>query len=540
MLEANLNSKWTPALCGLVAFAFVWWMWGSLNQVAPIHDEAAYILQARIFAKGQLVAAGRPAPEFFEQYHTFVEPVVAAKYPPGFSLLMVPGIWLGLPGLVPALLVGASTALAFALARRLVNARVALLTAVLMNVSNIALRFNSTYSSEIATGFLMLVSWWALYEHWTTGRRRWLLLLAGAVGWGAITRPFSMLAFAIPTAVAALWSIHKHKAWFDILPSLAVVAAPIAFMLIFDARVIGDWKKTPFAEYARLYNPEDHIGFGTNGTQPARSLSAEQQAFNKWVESVHEEHHVENLRVTAKNRAKVLIGGYWYWNRVGPLLALLGLVSLPFGVSALVSATVLLYFAAYLLYAHPLSWPIYYLELQPALAFLTAAGAMFLARTFARFVGPHLTRPISFRGAGPRREFSAATQQRFVQFAYGVTAIVLLLRAPLNVAAMRRAQLGRAEYFKTFRHLVTTLPTKRAVVFVQYARGHFPDNNLVDNEPFASADVWIVHDRAADNARLMPFVQDRRAYLYSETLNGSKAIGHIAPLAVDNAEADRQ
>jgi hypothetical protein len=38
----------------------------------------------------------------------------------------------------------------------------------------------------------------------------------------------------------------------------------------------------------------------------------------------------------------------------------------------------------------------------------------------------------------------------------------------------------------------------------------------------------------------MAFAQDRRAYLYSETLNGSKAIGHIAPLAVDNAEADRQ
>src|SRR5689334_17546539 len=151
MLETILKSEWTPAVCGLIAFAFVWWMWGSLNQVAPVHDEAAYILQARIFAKGHLVAPGRPAPEFFEQYHTFVEPIVAAKYPPGFSLLLVPGIWLGLPGLVPALLVGASTAIAYALARRLANASVALLTAVLMNGSTIALRFNPSYASEIAT-----------------------------------------------------------------------------------------------------------------------------------------------------------------------------------------------------------------------------------------------------------------------------------------------------------------------------------------------------------------------------------------------------
>src|SRR3954469_4277237 len=104
-MGTTLNNRWAAAACGLASFAFVWWMWGSLNQVAPVHDDAAYILQARIFASGHLVAAARPAPVFFEQYHTFVEPVVAAKYPPGFSLLMVPGIWLGLAGLIPALLV---------------------------------------------------------------------------------------------------------------------------------------------------------------------------------------------------------------------------------------------------------------------------------------------------------------------------------------------------------------------------------------------------------------------------------------------------
>src|SRR5689334_4189332 len=204
MLETILNSKWTPALCGLIAFAFIWWMWGSLNQVSPVHDEAAYILQARIFAKGQMVAAGRPVPEFFEQYHTFVEPIVAAKYPPGFSLLLVPGIWLGLPGLIPALLAGASTALAFLLACELASMPVAFVTVVLMNASSVAIKFNPTYSSEVATTFLVLLSWLALHRHWTTGRAYWLLALAAAVGWGAITRPLTLLAFAIPTGVVTL------------------------------------------------------------------------------------------------------------------------------------------------------------------------------------------------------------------------------------------------------------------------------------------------------------------------------------------------
>jgi hypothetical protein len=143
-VRATLNTRWIPVICGLASFGFVWWMWGSLNQVAPVHDEAAYILQARIFASGHLVAPARPAPEFFEQYHTFVEPVIAAKYPPGFSLLMVPGVWFGLVGLIPTLLVGLSAALAFVMARELVNWPVALMTVVLMNTGN--LRFTSMAS----------------------------------------------------------------------------------------------------------------------------------------------------------------------------------------------------------------------------------------------------------------------------------------------------------------------------------------------------------------------------------------------------------
>ena len=95
--------------------------------------------------------------------------------------------------------------------------------------------------------------------------------------------------------------------------------------------------------------------------------------------------------------------------------------------------------------------------------------------------------------------------------------------------------LSKAAYWQNFQYLVSTLPTKRSVVFVQYARGHLPHSSLEQNDPFGTADVWIVHDRGADDARLMAFAGDRRPYLYTETLNGSKAVGQIAPLTLDNA-----
>src|SRR5262245_29478298 len=95
------DRPWLPLACGLAVFLFVTAVWGSLAKLPVGDDEAAYLLQAKIFASGNITAAGRPLPEFFNQQHVFVDPVLAAKYPPGHSLLLVPGIWLALPGLVP-------------------------------------------------------------------------------------------------------------------------------------------------------------------------------------------------------------------------------------------------------------------------------------------------------------------------------------------------------------------------------------------------------------------------------------------------------
>jgi len=509
-------------------------MWGSLNQVAVVHDEAAYLLQARLFAAFHVVAPARPAPEFFEQYHTFVEPVVAAKYPPGFSLVLVPGIWLGLPGLIPALLVGASAALAFLLASELASMPVAFVTVVLMNASSVAIKFNPSYSSEVLTSFLVLLSWFALYRHWNTGRTVWLLVLAAAVGWGAITRPLTMLAFAIPAGVATLISIRRHRAWLAIVPSVGIVGAAIAIMLLFNRQVTGSWRKSPQGEYARMYIPEDHIGFGVKGGTPARPLSAEQQTFNNWVDSMHVEHTEAKLPTTIQRRTRTLIRSTWARERRAAYLALIGLVALPWGVAALLSTTVLGIFGAYLFYAHPPIWTAYYLELQPPLAFLAALGAFFIVRLAVRYVGPTLSRRISTTGLGAVPPPDPRKQRMQTQLLFAIVAVWLMLPIPAIVSVGRKIAASKAVYWQNFRQLVSSVPSKRAVVFVQYTRGHLPHSSLVDNEPFGSADVWIVHDRGADDARLMAFAGDRRPYLYTETLNGSKAVGHIAPLTLDN------
>lgn len=272
------------------------------------------------------------------------------------------------------------------------------------------------------------------------------------------------------------------------------------------------------------------MGFGTRGASPARPLSAEQQSFNSWVDSLHEAHTVANLPAIAGRRAKTLIRQVWTRQQLGVIAAIIGLFALPLGISALLSATIVGIFAAYLLYAYVPIWVVYYLELQAPLAFLTAAGVFQAARLVTRFGLPMLTRRISWRGLEPAAPVADRMRAGWTWGVYALVAIWFLWPVPRLASVSRHAALAKAAYWLNFREFVASLPAKRSVVFVRYGRGHLSHSSLVQNQPFGDADVWIVHDRGEDNARLMRFAEGRVPYLYSETYVGSKVSGHITPI----------
>ena len=193
-----LNSRWFPLAVGVVTAVFMTWMWGGLDQLALIHDEAAYLLQARIYAGGHWTAPGLPLPEFFEQYHVFVTPILAPKYPPGHAMLLVPGIWLDLPGLMPVLLLGLCGALVFEVARRLTNPWVGLLAWFLWMTAPGIMDFDPGYFSETSTSALWMLGWYALLRWLEDDQPKWLAWLAFAIGLGFLCRPVTMVIFAIP------------------------------------------------------------------------------------------------------------------------------------------------------------------------------------------------------------------------------------------------------------------------------------------------------------------------------------------------------
>jgi hypothetical protein len=495
-----------PWLVGVVAIAVTLVTWGSIQPVAVYHDEAAYLLQAGIFAQGRWTGPPPPIPAFFEQFHVLLSPGLAPKYPPGFALALVPGSWLHLPALVPLLLTALTAALGFALARRIVGGPVALLTTAIWLASPGNLRFRAGYFSEILTSLLWLAGWWALLQWRSSSRVSWLLALAGCVGLCAITRPLTALVFALPVGAVVLRDVARRRAWGQLAAAIALGTSIVMLMPLHNSKVTGNWRTSPYARYTTLYLPFDRMGFGLDSTPAAAPLPADMQALSAYFGGAHAKHTARRLPVIAMQRARAVLT-----DMGGPpalaaaALALLGLPGAPAAV-LFAAGTALLLLLAHLPYAHFNNWTLYYLEAFPVIALLLALG---IARLGRLLIGNSLE--------------PGDTAKR-VDWLLVATAAGVFLVLPFRVQSARSEHLRNAAAQLYFQELLQAVP-QPAVVFVRYGPRHVSHYSLIQNPvDYDTAPVWLVYDRGRENADLLALAPGRAAYLYDEEL------GALTPL----------
>jgi hypothetical protein len=513
-LTRALASRWAPGVVGAATTTFYWWLSAEWTPYARVHDEASYLLQAQTFALGRWVNPAPPLPAFFEQYHVFVEPAFFSKYPPGHGLLMVPGIWLGLPALVPMLLHGVAGGLLFTIARHVANPWVGLITWVLWLGTGGNVQFRPTYFSEATSSAMWLGGWWALLRWRETGNRGWLLTLAACTGWMAITRPLTAAAYAVPIALVAGWEIVRHRRWKDAGLAFALGTMIVAIMPFWSMNTVGQARPTPYSLYSEVYFPWDAPGFGVDPTPPERPLNADMQRFAQWMQPEHVKHVRSALPSIFVARARTVLGeSLLPMPTTFLVLAVVGLaVSGAAGAFALVSALAVL--AAYLVFAHPPHWTVYYVEIEVVPPFLAAMGA------WAIVAAARSRRP------WPDRATLAAVPA-------GTALAGLILVTPLAYALQRNAPLARQQhwfaqdYFRRIRGTAAALPGEKKLVFVRYAPPHSPHNSLIANDAdLASSPVWWVYDRGpTENARLVARAPDRVVYVVDEEM------GWIGPAA---------
>ncbi|MEO8030628.1 MAG: hypothetical protein ABJC74_05230 [Gemmatimonadota bacterium] len=500
-IERLGGGRWAPWIAGAVTTLVCAVIWGSPAPVAIIHDEAAYLLQARLLAAGHLVGPGRTLPEFFEQFHVFVTPVLAAKYPLGFGLALVPGIWLGWPALMPLLFNGLAGGLLFALVRRLSAPGCGALAWLLWLLAPGTITYHTAYLSETLSGPLWLLAWWALLEWRLTGERRWLVGLSVAVAACALTRPLTAVALAIPTGLVVLMGVYRRQRWLDLLAAGAAGLVVISPLFYQNYRVTGDWRVTPWERYADIYAPVDRPGFTIDSAPPQRALPKDMRDYIVTFTEPHVGFVPRNLPGIFVERSHQVLHDAWgEWLLPLALFAVLGLMAsgreLWFGMASALSLVLV-----HLVFAHPLNWSLYYQEGQPPLAAVTATGLAVVAGSLANRMGR--------RGASP------AITPRGTLAVWLMVGCAVATGVPI-VRAAREREVHVSAYHQAFHDLISGLPGP-SIVFVRYSRVHPFWNSLIDNPPdLDRAPTWLVHDRGTENHRLIELAPRRTPYLYVE------------------------
>lgn len=513
-----LSGPWAPIVAGLLTAAAVRFVWGSFDGPGVIHDEHAYLLQAQIFAQGHWTAAPPPIAAFFEQMHVFVEPAVFAKYPPGHALMLVPGVWLGVPGLMPVLLTGISGSLVFWIARRLSNEWVALLTWWPWTTAGATLLWSTSYLSETTSMTMWLTATWATIRWTDSGQGRFLSVAAAAIAWGLITRPLTMAVLALPLAFVILRGHAAKRSWRPLIVPVLVGAAILALAPVWNQRTLGDWRRDPYSYYSRVYFPFDKPGFGVDASPPLRTVPPEMAAVGDWSRELHEQHTVRSLPSALLLRLMAFL--FWFADGWRLVLGALVLAAVLYGPVAdrLALVPVALLLLAYLSFAHPPMWIVYYFEILPVLYYLAARQ---LGRLFHKF------------GAGGE----AGTRWPASVVNASIAAAMLLLPLGLmDVVRARTAVDGRDLFNRAARAAIESIPSGRAIVFVRYAPGHNPNRAVTQNEAdLESAERWIVHDRGAHNAELQALAPDRAAYLFDTATFKVERVNSLATASRGNA-----
>lgn len=226
------------------------------ERVPHVHDEAAYLFQARIFLGGHLTAPAPPAPASFDFPHMIIGDRWYSMYPPGFPFLLALGLVFGAPWLVNPLLGALAILLLYLIGVEIYGRRVGLAAAVLGALSIWHLLMSSTMMSHTASmtfnaAFLLFA--WRSFRRPTVSNG---LAAGAALGFAYLSRPYNAAVFALPfLAVLAFRTLRDLRGrWRNALAFAVPAALAGAAFFLYNAGTTGD----PFlpgyiARYGKAY-----------------------------------------------------------------------------------------------------------------------------------------------------------------------------------------------------------------------------------------------------------------------------------------------
>lgn len=370
-------AAWVAIAAAWVFFlASLHWNFAYRNHIPYVPDAVAYIFQARLLASGHVHAP--PPPAIFGAFDFFSpSPIVqtegrwAAQYPFGHPLVLALGIRIGAIWLIPPLLGAGTVGMMFVVGRRMYNARVGVLAAVLLATSPFFIMNANDFMSHNTAGFYLL----GCLVFLTMLDRRPLLYgaLAGLTfGLLLNTRPLSAAALVPAFGALLLWPLLRARSRrtgaIEVVAFAAGALAMVGAYMLYNYGTTGDALRTGYqASGVSFFTPSAFPSSAVNGGGVSQSLGIGGQ-HNALL-------GLQSERVQAGLLVLVLDG----W----PVWVGLAFVVLPFVLATrrlwdwFLLASALSVMAIWMLYegAGVMYGPRYWYEAMPFLLLLAARGA---------------------------------------------------------------------------------------------------------------------------------------------------------------------
>lgn len=362
LLESGGEARFTVLLPLLAAGFAAWMAFGPLEGIPKGGDEAAYLVQSRIYARGLPWApepgVSNPRDLFPFRHFIFNGGRWFVMYTPIHALLMAPFTRVGLNALMGPLQGALSLAGAYLVFRRLAGRAAARLAALVMAASPFFLFMTPTHMAHNSE--LLFVTWAVYFIVRAFQDRRGSMYAAAGflLGLALCAKPYTLLPWALSIGIVLIARLKTGALKVLCLIALGALV-PVAFFLLSNALYTGD----PMSPAYNMARGGSLVGFG-----PGRAW------FPEYGDHAHTPlRGLMNIAKQAGAGSTILLG--WpFLSLVPPLLVLLnraerrkwGVLFLPI---LAVLPFMFIHYAAAIDYG-----PRHYYTTLPAFALLCALG----------------------------------------------------------------------------------------------------------------------------------------------------------------------
>jgi hypothetical protein len=504
------NRRWLSIFC-VVALALV--LRGALIPVLPtpvpgVHDEYSYLLGGETFASGRLANPPHALWRSLETFYVIQQPTYASMYPPAQGFFLAIGYLAGHPWIGVYLSVALMCGAVCWMLQGWVGPRWALL------------------------GGILAVLRWGVYSYWVESY--WggaVAALGGALAAGALprlmrkpawgpavalgcgiivlanSRPFEGALFSF-TVIGALLVHYVRKGALDLGLLVRQVAFPLGMVVLLGGaamgyyfwRVTGNPTRMPYDLHSATYEVTGPFLWQPLRAAPFyRYAVMEKYHVGRQTAAYFQAHSIRGWLLESWRKAESLVV-FYFWPAAGPVLLALPFLRRDRKVRVALIAIGVVYIGLTLEI-----WPMTLHYHAP----LAAVMILLLVQTM-RF-----WRLVEWRG----RPVGAAISHTIPL----VFAGILVVRLGAAICHVPMPEHGLAPWFTVTPGNVDRAAIARylasqpgpQLILVRYAETHHVDEEWVHNaaDIDASKVVWAREGDAADNARLLRYFSNRRAWL---------------------------